>query len=148
VSDPLANVQRLVDEWERDAEAKAARYEAMRQEVEQVSITGTAADGAVSVTVGSNGIPRDVTMTDAVSRLRPDRIAAAVLTAMRDAQSRYPAELARIMGETVGDTAATRHILAEAERNFPQPPTDEPPRGSSGGRSDDDDFGDDPILRR
>lgn len=143
MSDPLANVQRLVDEWERDAEVKAARYEAMRREVEQVAITGTAADGAVSVTVGSNGIPSDVVMTDAVSRLRPERIAAAVLSAMRDAQSRYPAELARIMAETVGDTAATRHIQAEAERNFPPPPPVDPPRP----RPDDGDFSDDTIMR-
>ncbi|CRK58289.1 hypothetical protein [Alloactinosynnema sp. L-07] len=146
MTDPLANVQRLVDEWERDAVEKAERYENMRQEVERVSITESAANGAVSVTIGHNGIPSDVTMTDAVSRLRPEQIAGAVLDAMRKAQARYPAELARIMGDTVGDTAATRHILAEAERNFPSAEPDDPPAPRRRG-PDDGDFSDETFLR-
>ncbi|OLR92376.1 YbaB/EbfC family nucleoid-associated protein [Actinokineospora bangkokensis] len=153
MSDPLANVQRLVDEWERDAVEKAARYEAMRQEVERISLTGSAAEGAVRVTVGSNGIPSGVEMTDRVSRMQPQEIAAAVLAAMRDAQSRYPAELARVVGETVGDTEAGRHIVATAERNFPPP---EDPGGELGGAGprprrdgpdDDGDFSDRSFMR-
>jgi DNA-binding protein YbaB len=121
----LSHVEQLVDQWERNAVERAARYENMRQEVEQISITGSSVDGSVSVTVGHNGIPNDVRMTDGVSRMRPEQIAAAVLEAMRNAQSRYPAELARIMGETVGDDPGARHILAEAERNFPAADTAE-----------------------
>jgi DNA-binding protein YbaB len=141
MSDPLHDVEQMIDRWERDAVEKAARYEDMRQQVERISITGSSADDSVKVTVGHNGIPNDVTMTDGVSRMQPKQIAAAVLEAMRNAQSRYPAELARIMGETVGDDATTRHILAEAERNFPTA-TDDPARPRppvpSGG---DDEFG-------
>jgi DNA-binding protein YbaB len=128
VSDPLSNVEQMIDQWERNAAEKAARYENMRQEVEQISITESAADGAVRVTVGHNGIPTGVEMTDGVSRLRPEEIAAAVMQAMTRAQGRYPAELARVMGETVGDDAATRHILDVAEQNFPAP---EPETGTS-----------------
>jgi len=145
MSDPLSHVQQMVDRWERDAVEKAARYENMRQQVEQISITGSSAGGSVKVTVGNNGIPTDVTMTDGVSRMRPEQIAAAVLEAMRDAQSRYPAELARIMGETVGDDDTTRHILTEAERNFPAAPDDPAgPRPSSS--SGDDEFEDGSIF--
>jgi DNA-binding protein YbaB len=93
MSDPLSNVERMVGEWERDAEENARRY----QEMQRISITESAADGAVSVTAGQNGIPSDVSMTDRVSRIRPDEIAAAVMQAMTKAQSRYPAELARII---------------------------------------------------
>ncbi|GAA3848758.1 hypothetical protein GCM10022243_13480 [Saccharothrix violaceirubra] len=147
MTDPLAGVQRLVDDWERDAEEKAARYESMRQEVERISITASAAGGAVSVTVGPNGIPSSVTMTDGVSRLRPEQIAAAVMEAMGKAQAGYPAELARIVGETVGRTPSGQHIVAVAERNFPQPeptaPTT-PPRRRPG---DDGDFSDEGYLR-
>ncbi len=147
MTDPLANVQRLVDDWERNAEEKAARYESMRQEVERISLTRSAAGGAVSVTVGPNGIPSDVSMTDAVSRLRPEQIAAAVMEAMRQAQAAYPAELARIVGETVGETASGQHIVATAERNFPQvepdvpPPPPRRPRREDGG-----DFSDESYL--
>lgn len=147
MSDPLANVQRLVDEWERDAEQKAARYDSMRQEVEQISITESAAGGAVSVTVGHNGIPNDVTMTDGVSRMRPEEIAAAVLEAMKRAQGRYPAELARIMADTVGDDTASRYILAEAERNFPPASDSDPPEDRPRRRGDDGDFSGETFLR-
>ncbi|MCC8251286.1 YbaB/EbfC family nucleoid-associated protein [Saccharothrix luteola] len=148
MTDPLANVQRLVDDWERAAEQKAARYESMRQEVERISLTRSAAGGAVSVTVGPNGIPSEVSMTEAVSRLRPEQIAAAVMEAMRQAQAAYPAELARIVGETVGDTASGQHIVATAERNFPQVEADSPPVAPPHRprRGDGDDFSDDSYL--
>ncbi|QUF06215.1 YbaB/EbfC family nucleoid-associated protein [Actinosynnema pretiosum subsp. pretiosum] len=120
MSDPIGNSRSLVDDWERGAQERAAKYEAMREAAERISLTGSAADGAVKVTVGPNGIPSDVVMTDAVSRLRPEEIAAAVLEAMRKAQGGYAAELARIVDETVGQTAAGQHIVATAERNFPQ----------------------------
>jgi DNA-binding protein YbaB len=127
VSDPLSAAERAIDQWERDAEQKAARYRAMADEVQRVSITGSAAGGAVSVTVGANGIPTGVTMTDGVRKLAPDRIAAAVMEAMAKAQSRYPEQLAAIMAETVGDDSTTRHLVAQARANFPSS-DDEAPR--------------------
>ncbi|WP_367130330.1 YbaB/EbfC family nucleoid-associated protein [Saccharothrix sp. HUAS TT1] len=146
MSDPLANVQRFVDDWERDAEQKAARYASMRQEVERISITASAAGGAVSVTIGPNGIPSAVTMTDGVSRLRPEQVAAAVMEAMRQAQARYPAELARVVGETVGDTESGRHVVAVAERNFPQVEPDPPAPPRRPRRDDGGDFSDESYL--
>lgn len=145
MTDPLSNVERMIDQWERNAVEKAERYDAMRQGVEQISITESAAGGAVSVTVGHNGIPTNIAMTDGVSRMRPDEIAAAVMQAMTRAQSRYPAELARVMGETVGDDATTRHILMVAEQNFPSTDERRPPPGAP--EDDDGDFGDQNILR-
>jgi len=144
MSDPLSNVERMVDEWERNAEENARRYQNMQAEVERISITESAADGAVKVTVGANGIPSNVEMTDRVSRMRPDEIAAAVMQAMTRAQSRYPEELARIMGETVGDTATTQHILATAQAAFPA--TEEPPPPPRT-RGDDDDEGFGSVMR-
>jgi DNA-binding protein YbaB len=139
MSDPLSNIERMVSDWERNAEENAARYQNMQQEVERISITESAADGAVQVTVGANGIPTNVEMTERVSRLRPDEIAAAVMQAMTKAQSRYPQELARIMGETVGETATTQHILATAQASFPA--AEEPPRPPETRGDDGDDFG-------
>jgi DNA-binding protein YbaB len=144
MSDPLSNVERMVGDWERNAEENARRYQNMQAEVERITITESAADGAVRVTVGANGIPSNVEMTDRVSRMRPDEIAAAVMQAMTKAQSRYPAELARIMGETVGDTAATQHILATAQAAFPA--TEEPPTPPET-RGDDDDEGYGSVMR-
>ncbi|ATE53755.1 YbaB/EbfC family nucleoid-associated protein [Actinosynnema pretiosum] len=148
MSDPIGNSRSLVDDWERGAQERAAKYEAMREAAERISLTGSAADGAVEVTVGPNGIPSDVVMTDGVSKLRPEQIAAAVLEAMRKAQAGYAAELARIVDETVGQTAAGQHIVATAQRNFPQVEA----RGESGAPAvekravDDGDFSGDSYL--
>jgi DNA-binding protein YbaB len=120
MTDPLSDTVRIIDNWEREAAVKAERFQAMSQQVEQISITESVADGAVSVTVGHNGIPTDIAMTDGVRGMAPPEIAANVMAAIRKAQSRYPARLAEILVETVGEEdPASQHILATAERNFP-----------------------------
>lgn len=149
MSDPVSDVERMVDDWERNATEKAAKYERMRQEVEQVSITESAAGGAVRVTVGQNGLPTDVSMTDGVRKLSPDQIAAAVMDAMRKAQSRYPQRLAEIMAETVGEDATTAHIVATAEQNFPRVDDEENQRRRPRSSDDSgDDEGGGSIFRR
>jgi YbaB/EbfC DNA-binding family protein len=118
--DSLSDAGRLVDDWERNATEKAARFQAMAGRVEQVSITESVADGAIRVTVGHNGLPTDLAMTEQVLRMKPDEIAANVMAGIRKAQSRYPERLAEILAETVGtEDPAARHILATAEQNFP-----------------------------
>ncbi|HET9144407.1 YbaB/EbfC family nucleoid-associated protein [Actinophytocola sp.] len=118
--DSVADAMRMVDDWERDATEKAARFQRMAEQVEQVTITESVANGAVSVTVGPNGLPTNITMTDGVRAMEPEQIAGNVMAALRKAQARYPERLAEILAETVGtDDPAARHILAKAEESFP-----------------------------
>jgi DNA-binding protein YbaB len=171
--DSVSDATRMIDDWERNATEKAARFKQMAEQVEQVSITESVADGAVSVTVGHNGLPTNVTMTDGVRSMEPEQIASNVMAAMRKAQSRYPERLAEILADTVGeDDPASRHILAKAEESFPAPEDDEvsapenrmvfadveddeepppprpaPPRRSAPERSDED-FGDGTVFDR
>jgi DNA-binding protein YbaB len=173
--DSVADAMRMVDDWERDATEKAARFQRMAEQVEQVTITESVANGAVSVTVGSNGLPTNIAMTDGVRSMEPEQIAGNVMAAMRKAQARYPERLAEILAETVGtDDPAARHILAKAEESFPSVPDEEedgeprakermnigdveedeptpprpaqPPRPASTDRGDED-FGDESIFR-
>jgi hypothetical protein len=83
------------------------------------------ANGAVSVTVGHNGLPTDIKMTDAVRKMTPDEIAASVMQAIQKAQSKYPERMQAIVAETVGDDDTTRHLVATAVDNFPPPPAEE-----------------------
>jgi DNA-binding protein YbaB len=172
MADPLSETARMVDDWERDATEKAARFQRMAERVEQVTITESVADGAVRVTVGHNGLPVDIAMTDGVRGMEPRQIAANVMAAMRKAQSRYPQRLAEILAETVGDDPAARHILARAEESFPAvdeepedsaermkigdveeddeqlpPPRPAPPRSAPAREPGDEDFGDGSIFR-
>ena len=167
----LADVERMVDDLERDAVEKSRRYQAMQAQVEQISITESVAGGAVSVTVGHNGLPTAVKMTDGVRRMNPDEIAASVMLALQKAQSKYPERMREIVAETVGDDSTTRHIVAAADENFPAPPEEEaeatpqrklfdqaeepprrpgpPPAAPRRPHGDDDgDFGDQTFLRR
>ncbi|WP_246258317.1 YbaB/EbfC family nucleoid-associated protein [Amycolatopsis anabasis] len=118
----LSDVERMVDDWERNAVEKSQRYQAMQQQVEQISITESVAGGAVSVTVGNNGIPTNVAMTEGVRKMSPDEIAANVLKAMQKAQSKYPQKIQEIVAATVGDDDTTRHIVETAVDNFPPAP--------------------------
>jgi DNA-binding protein YbaB len=141
MSDPLFATERMVDDWQRDANQKAERFQQMAERVEQVSITESVAGGAVSVTVGHDGLPTDVSMTERVRQMSPDEIAANVMAAMRKAQSRYPDKLAEIVADTVGeDDPASRHILAKAHETFPPPEeSDEEPDEDERLRFSDDD---------
>ena len=133
--DSLPDAGRMVDDWERDATEKAARFQEMARQVEQVSITESVAGGAVRVTVGHNGLPTDIAMTEQVLRMTPDEIAANVMAGIRKAQSRYPERLGEILAETVGtEDPAAQHILVTAERNFP-PVADEEESTGTGGTS-------------
>jgi DNA-binding protein YbaB len=174
----LPDIERMVDDWERDATAKSQRYQAMQAEVEQISLSGAVAGGAVSVTVGPNGLPTSVRMTDGVRSMSPDEIASNVMKALQKAQSQYPGRMREILAETVGDDDTARHLAATAERNFPDAPVEEtgpplqehrrlyetdeesspPPAVPNAPKppaaprrpasSDDDDFGDQTFLRR
>jgi DNA-binding protein YbaB len=125
--DSLSDADRMVDDWERNATEKAARFQEMARQVEQVSITESVAGGAVRVTVGHNGLPTDIAMTEQVLRMAPDEIAANVMAGIRKAQSRYPERLGEILAETVGtEDPAAAHILLTAEQNFPPVDEEEP----------------------
>lgn len=123
----LSDVERVVDNWERDAEQKAAKFQRMQEQVQQISITESVAGGAVSVTVGNNGIPTDVRMTEAVRQMAPPEIAANVLLAMQKAQAKYPEKLAEITAATIGDDPGAAHIVSVAAEQFPEPPEEPEP---------------------
>jgi DNA-binding protein YbaB len=123
----LSDMERMINEFERNAVQKAQRYQQMQDQVSQISITESVAEGAVSVTVGNNGIPTGISMTDGVRKMSPDQIAANVLKAMQKAQAKFPERLQAIMSETVGEDDTSRHILATAQASFPEPPEEEEP---------------------
>jgi DNA-binding protein YbaB len=127
MTDSVSDAMRMIDDWERNATEKAARFQRMAEQVEQVTITESVANGAVSVTVGHNGLPTDIRMTDGVRSMEPSEIAGNVMAAMRKAQSRYPERLAAILADTVGEEdPAAQHILAKAHESFPSVPDEEP----------------------
>jgi DNA-binding protein YbaB len=68
-----------------DGSAKPDR-ESLLGELSALSATATSADGAVSLSVNTDGVLTRLRLTDAVSRMSPDQIADAVLRTYVEAQ--------------------------------------------------------------
>jgi DNA-binding protein YbaB len=112
-----------VDQWVAAAKAKARRYQVMRAQVEQVSVTESSNDNAVTVTVDSSGNVTNLMITDRVRELSGARIAAVVLETMRRAQAKLPARLGEVMAEAIGDDTSTIDTVVDNYRaKFPEPP--------------------------
>ncbi|GDY30061.1 YbaB/EbfC family nucleoid-associated protein [Gandjariella thermophila] len=129
VGDNAAAVNARLDQWVADAKAKAQRYQEMQAEVSRVSATESSPDGVVTVTVDANGALTDLRITDRVREMSGTQVAAAVLGAMRRAQSRLPDRVAEVMQSTIGDDQAAMDIvMANYRGRFPEVDEPEPPR--------------------
>lgn len=126
MSDPLPSTDgdpaARLDRWAAEAKAKAQRYQAMRAQVGQVSVTESSKDGTVTVTVDSAGNVTDLRITDAVKEMSGSQAASAVLLTLRRAQSRLPEKLAEVMTDTIGDDSQTMNtIVGNYRAKFPEP---------------------------
>ncbi|GLZ31961.1 hypothetical protein Lesp02_41490 [Lentzea sp. NBRC 105346] len=139
-----------VDQWVARARAKAERYQEMKAQAGQISVTETSRDGLVTVSIDSSGNVTDMRITDQVRELSGAEVAAAVLMTMRRAQAKLPEKLAEVMAATIGDDAQTVDtIVGNYRAKFPEPPSDEPqPPGRPAPRpaNDDDDFGGESVM--
>jgi DNA-binding protein YbaB len=117
----------IVDKWVADARAKAERYQEMRTEVEQVSVTESSGDGLVTVTVDAGGVVSDLRITDRVADHTGAEVAATVLSTMRRAQSKIGEQVSQIVQDTVGDDEAMLNkVVTSYHDRFPEPePEDE-----------------------
>jgi DNA-binding protein YbaB len=128
--DPDETIRRM-DDWAAGFAAKAERYQAAQAETEQLRLTATSGDGAVSVTVGADGTVADLTFSNKVKSFPLEELSRQILTTMRRAQSGIAERVAGVMAEKLGDEdRETRTALLDSLRGrFPDPdePDDQPP---------------------
>ncbi|WP_020661213.1 YbaB/EbfC family nucleoid-associated protein [Amycolatopsis benzoatilytica] len=133
MSEDGAAASARIDQMVAQAKAKAERYQAMQAAAGQVSVTETGKDGLVTVTVDSAGNVTGLQISDRIRELPGDRIAAAVLSTLRRAQSRLPEKLGEVMAGTIGDDRATVDaIVGNYRAKFPEPEPDEPESAEPG----------------
>lgn len=126
--------ERMVREWQERASEKAERFGRMQAEIEDISVTESSSDGAVRVTLSSNGILRDLSLSDQAANRSMSKLAAEIMRAVRSAQSRIPELMRQAAADTVGTEDPTvQHVLSQARENFPEPPESEEPRTSGPG---------------
>jgi DNA-binding protein YbaB len=123
--------ERMLSDWNKSIQERAERYQAMAERVQSQTITETSRDGAVTVTIGSNGILTSLTIAESAQSKRMSELSAQIMATVQRAQSRIPELLQQAMAETIGTQDQTAAKLFEdAKKNFPQPPDDEPPSRS------------------
>lgn len=122
-------VARLISQWRAGVTEQAERFDATRRAINEVSVTETAAGGAIVLTVDSSGVPADLRLGDDIGRMKPDMIATEIMNCLRRAQTRLADRVGAVVAETVGDAEGAEAIAEEYQLRFPPPPdlVDAPP---------------------
>ena len=128
-----ADVERNLDEWVAGFEQKAARYQELQHEVDDVRISETSPNGAVTVTIDASGVLVDAKFTDRVLNTSPDELGRQLLLAVGQAKAKIAGRVREVAGQVVGDEAGSR-ITGYYEQKFGAEPVRQPPPR----RADDD----------
>ncbi|NUT52035.1 MAG: hypothetical protein HOV94_32785 [Saccharothrix sp.] len=115
-------VERMITEWRAGVAEQAERFDAARRAIDGVSVTETAAGGAIVLTVASSGIPTDLRLGDGVDRMKPDQVAAQIMACLRRAQTRLADHVGSVVVDAIGDAAGGQAIVEEYRHRFPPLP--------------------------
>lgn len=119
----VGGAEQMVRQWQEQAAEKAQKFEAMRSQVEQISVTESTRDGAVQVTIGSNGLLQGLQLSEAAANRPMSKLSAEIMRTVQLAQSKIPDLMQQAVADTVGtEDPAAQHVMGEARRNFPEPP--------------------------
>lgn len=121
-------MEHRLSQWAQGFADKAAQFQTMRAQVEQVQVTEVSADGAVRLTVDSTGALTHLTFNDKIRELSPPDVAAQVMTCLRRAQQQLASRVHEAMQATVDgeDHFVERVVSGYRERfgeNLPQDST-------------------------
>lgn len=100
-----------------------ARLAQLQAKAEQVSVSATSPDGAVTATVNTSGALTGLRIADRLSGQPGARIAEQVLATARLAQARIAGVMSEVMRDVIGDDPEiSEGVLALYHNRFPQPP--------------------------
>lgn len=168
--DPTQAGQEMAS-WAEQLQAKARTFTELQQRMTRLSATATSADGAVRVTVDSQGIPTELTVTDQGRGASPAQLSAQLMACLRKAQAQLSDQVQELVHDTIpGDDPDGERVVGSYRDRFPGEPESEPEPdagvldvGQLDGEEappppprrperrdddgDDDGWGDQPILR-
>ncbi|MFD4669889.1 YbaB/EbfC family nucleoid-associated protein [Lentzea sp. NPDC058450] len=146
-------VERQLEEWARQAEQKAERYQQMGAAVSAVSATDSTSDGMIRVTVNSSGAISALELSDQIRNHSGADVAGQIMACAQRAQSKLAAQVAAAMQATIGDEQSTiETVVSGYEQRFPEPVQQHqqsaPPKYKRIGEIEDDDWdGGGSVLR-
>jgi DNA-binding protein YbaB len=120
-------IEQQINQWAQGFAAKAERYKAAQEQVEQIRSTATSQDGGVRVTVRADGSVSDLEFTERIRSLPLRELSAQILATMRRAQSTVVTSVDQTMTEQLGDEdLETRTAMLDDLRSrFPEPEDEE-----------------------
>lgn len=132
--------ERMIDNWTRQIQERAERYQAMAERFQDLSVTERSPDGTIELTVSSKGMLTDLRISEAAGGQRMAEVSAQIMRTLQRAQSKIPELLQGVMADTVGlqDESAS-HMINEAIKTFPEPPADDEEAATAQPLSFDDD---------
>ncbi|ANN15266.1 hypothetical protein SD37_06090 [Amycolatopsis orientalis] len=118
--------EQMVDNWTKQIQETAARYQAMAARMQGQTVTERSKDNTIEVTIDSKGLLTNLVISEAASGKRMAEVSSQVMRLVQLAQSKIPELLQQAMAETVGtgDETASR-VIAEAQSTFPEAPPEE-----------------------
>ena len=127
------------DAWQRNYETKLAeieqRNERMQQELDDVEVTERSSDGAISVTVNSQGNLTDLQLADVLRRRDGKSVSEEVLRLVSTAQGRIADKVQEVMDPYIGGTQAMDHVMGKLRSATPTTPKEQAPASGSSGSS-------------
>ncbi|MCA1229316.1 YbaB/EbfC family nucleoid-associated protein [Saccharopolyspora sp. 6M] len=125
-SDP-DDPERRIEDWVTGVEEKARRYEAVREETEQIRLTATGPDGRVKVTVRADGGLTGTEFSEKIRSMPLDELSAQILGTIRKAQGDIASRVGEVMSEQLGDEdRQTRSLMLDNLRDRVPEEPDEP----------------------
>ena len=123
------------DAWQRNYENKLAeieqRNERMQQELDDVEVTERSSDGAISVTVNSQGNLTDLQLGDILRRRDGKSVSQEVLRLVSTAQGRIADKVQEVMDPYIGGTEAMDHVMGKLRSATPTQPKEQAAPSSS-----------------
>lgn len=127
--DPTKAAEEL-EKWASGLEQRAQRYQDLQRQLDATSATESSPDGAIKVTVDSNGVPTELVLTERTRGMDPAQVSAQIMTCMKRAQARLRQQVQDLVRATVpAEDEPARNLVAQYEQRFPEVPENGgPPR--------------------
>ncbi|ASO21469.1 DNA-binding protein YbaB [Actinoalloteichus hoggarensis] len=122
-----AEIEQRIGQWAQGLAEKAQRYQAAHVQTEQLRLSATSSDGAVTATVRADGSLTDLVFSERIRTMPLPAIASLVLSTMQRAQADIATQVGETMSEHLGDEdAETRaELLGNLRERFPQQPDED-----------------------
>jgi hypothetical protein len=90
--------------WAEQLQRKAQTCRSLHQQMSQLAVTETSADGMVRVSVDAQGVPTEMTLTDRARGADPARLSAELMTCLRRAQRTLASQVQDLVTASVQDS--------------------------------------------